>query len=92
MKPATQAPMKQTANAAAAIDVVIGCKIEAPVKKSKNVTSENVSQDGGFFKTTVAQRPYPASARAKGPGSSRIGKWISAANRPSATAAHHMGA
>ena len=32
----------------------------------------------------------PASARASGPGSSRIGRWIKAANRPSTTAAHHI--
>jgi len=32
-----------------------------------------------------------ASARASGPGSSRMGRWINAANRPSTTAAHHIG-
>ena len=32
----------------------------------------------------------PASARTSGPGSSRMGRWIKAANRPNTTAAHHI--
>ena len=46
--------------------------------------------DSGSFHLSV-HASAPASARASGPGSSRMGRWINAANRPSTTAAHHIG-